>query len=350
MSSSTHPQKEALDTLRIYHLPPFFFFSSRTMARYHDDYLDDLEKDVEAARSYRYKRDREAYEYERELSSYRSYPPPLDDPYYRHYDELESRMRSYPPLSSRDPLRSTLMPPSEDELGGYVFGSVTLVPPSPFEEKPKRSAKPPGCNTVFVGSLPDNMTEKHIMELFSECGRIVDVRIPRGKRYAHVEFVKEESVDKAIELSSCTVRIGPAAMPGNVGKLYVDFAHHRGEGDVYKKIQEGEMMMFNNRSVTALNNNLHYDEAFGFAAKNVIHWFEKGHCDTTTANVFYGLLNNIHTHCRKMAKNVKTKEDELKEAVVARKKFLENIQTNREFTENVKLGLVYFEWIVSDGP
>ena len=302
------------------------------MARYHEDYLEELEKDVEAARSYRYKRDREAYEYERELGSYRSYPPPHDDPYYRHYDELDSRMRAYPSLPPRDPLRSSLLPPQEDD-GAYVYGSVTLIPPSPFEEKPKRNVKPPGCNTVFVGSLPDNMTEKHIIELFSECGRVVDVRIPRGKRYAHVEFTREEAVDKAIEVSNCSVRVGPEGVPGNTGRLYVDFAHHRGEGEVHKKIQEGEMMMFNNRSVTALNSNLHYDDAFGFAAKNVVHWFEKGHCDTTTANVFYSLLTNIHTHCRKMAKNIKTKDEEIKEAAANRAKFFEIIQSNRESNE-----------------
>ena len=302
------------------------------MARYHDDYLEDLEKDVEAARSYRYKREREAYEYERDLGSYRSYPPPLDDPYYHRYDELESRMRPYPSLPPRESLRSSLLPPHDfkEDIGAYIYGSVTLIPPSPFDEKPKRSAKPPGCNTVFVGSLPDNMVEKHITELFSECGRVVDVRIPRGKHYAHVEFAREEAVDKAIELSNCSVRVGPPGIPGNLGRLYVDFAHHRGEGEVHKKIQEGEMMMFNTRSVTTLNNNLHYDEAFGYAAKNVIHWFEKGHCDTTTANVFYGLLNNIHTHCRKMAKNVKAKEDEMREAATSRKKFFENVQTNCE--------------------
>ena len=310
------------------------------MSRYAEDYLEELEKDVEEARSYRYKREREAYEFERGLGSYRSFPPPgpLDDPYFRHYDELEPRVRSYPPLPPRESLRSSALPPPHDipeDIGPYVYGSVALMPNSPFEDKPKRSTKPPGCNTVFVGSLPENMTEKHVAELFSECGRIVDVRIPRGKRYAHVEFVKEESVDKAIELSGCGVRVGPAALPGNIGKLYVDFAHHRGEGDVYKKIQGGEMMLFNTRNVTSLTNNLHYDEAFAYAAKNVIHWFEKGHCDSTTANVFYSLLNNIHTHGRKMSKNVKSKEDEIKEAATARRKYFENVQANCEFDSGV---------------
>ena len=300
------------------------------MSRYHEDYLEELEKDVEAARSYRYKRDREAYEYERELGSYRSYPPPIDDPYYRHYDELESRMRGYPSVPpSRDSLRGGPPHDYKDE-GIYIYGSVSLIPPSPFEEKPKRNVKPPGCNTVFVGSLPDNMTEKHIIELFSECGRVVDVRIPRGKRYAHVEFTREEAVDKAIEVSNCTVRVGPVGIPGNVGRLYVDFAHHRGEGEVHKKIQEGEMMLFNNRSVTVLNNNLHYDEAFDYVAKNVVHWFEKGHCDTTTVNIFYSLLTNIHTYCRKVAKNVKTKDEELKEVAASKSTFFGTVQTNCE--------------------
>ena len=307
------------------------------MSRYHEDYLEELEKDVEAARSYRYKREREAYEFERDLGSYRSYPPPLDDPYYRHYDDLESRVHSYPPLPPRESHRSSALPPPDipDDLGQYVYGSVTLLPSSPFEDKPKRSAKPPGCNTVFVGSLPENMTEKQVAELFVECGRIVAVRIPRGKRFAHVEFVKEEAVDKAIELSGCGVRVGPASMPGNTGKLYVDFAHHRGEGEVYKKIQGGELMLFNTRNVTSLTNNLHYDDAFAFAAKNVIHWFEKGHCDSSTAPTFYSLLSNIHTHCRKMSKNVKSKEDEMKEAMAERKRYFDNVQSNCEFENDV---------------
>lgn len=301
------------------------------MSRYHEDYLEELEKDVEAARSYRYKREREAYEYERDLGSYRSYS--LDDPYYRHYDELDTRMRGYPSSLSRDSLRGSIGSSHDDykEDGVFVYGSVTLLPRSPFQDKPKCNVKPPGCNTVFVGSLPDNMTEKHIIELFSECGRVVDVRIPRGKRYAHVEFAHEEAVDKAIEVSYCLVRVGPVGIPGNVGRLYVDFAHHRGELEVNKKIQEGGMMPFNTRNVAALQSNLHYEDAFDYVAKNIIHWFEKGHCDINAANTFYSLLTNIHSFCRKMAKNIKTKDEEIKEAVAKKNKLIETVQTNCEF-------------------
>lgn len=49
--------------------------------------------------------------------------------------------------------------------------SCTLIPPNPNAPKPTTREKPPGCRTVFVGGLPDNITEQIIHEIFERCGR-----------------------------------------------------------------------------------------------------------------------------------------------------------------------------------
>nr|XP_023020478.1 ecto-NOX disulfide-thiol exchanger 1-like [Leptinotarsa decemlineata] len=44
--------------------------------------------------------------------------------------------------------------------------SCTLFPPNPNAPLPTTRERPPGCRTVFVGGLPENMTEEIITEIF----------------------------------------------------------------------------------------------------------------------------------------------------------------------------------------
>lgn len=44
--------------------------------------------------------------------------------------------------------------------------SSTLFPPNPNAPPPTTRERPPGCRTVFVGGLPENMTEELITEVF----------------------------------------------------------------------------------------------------------------------------------------------------------------------------------------
>ncbi|KAF7669590.1 hypothetical protein LDENG_00176750 [Lucifuga dentata] len=80
------------------------------------------------------------------------------------------------------------------------YKSCTLFPPNPNLPPPATRERPPGCKTVFVGSLPENATEQFIMEVFGQCGDIVAIRKSK-KSFCHIRFAEEVTVDKALLLS-----------------------------------------------------------------------------------------------------------------------------------------------------
>lgn len=101
--------------------------------------------------------------------------------------------------------------------------SCTLFPPNPNAPPPTTRERPPGCRTVFVGGLPENMTEDIISEVFERCGEITTLRLSK-KNFCHIRFVYENSVDAAIFLSGYRIRIGSNSDPPNTGRLHVDYA------------------------------------------------------------------------------------------------------------------------------
>ena len=76
--------------------------------------------------------------------------------------------------------------------------AFTDAPPPSLRERP------PGCRTIFVGGLPETITEEIMKEMFENCGSITSIRLSK-KNFAHVRFDFEESVDKAIYLSGETL-------------------------------------------------------------------------------------------------------------------------------------------------
>ena len=290
---------------------------------YREDYRDEIDRDLESR--YRDIRDpyfddrarNRPYDYEsrdRGLRSALPPPPPppslLDDPYYRRFESLERGS------SLRDPLPLTPLP-EVVEPGAEVIGTAILIPASPFEPRPKHRDKPINCDTVFVGSLPDNCKEKHLQDIFGKCGKISDVRISRGRNFGHVQYSHDDAVDRAIELSGCRIRVGPTNSLADVGKIHVDFAAPKGDPELQKRIHDSEMLTFTAQNASTISADLHREDAFSYAAKNVVHWIERGSCTPTTSNTFFGLISSINTHTRKLAKNTKTKEDEF--AAFARK-------------------------------
>ena len=299
---------------------------------YREDYRDDYDRDLESSRSLAYSREirdpyyerarDRAYDFDDRDRGLRSaFPPPpppppiLDDPYYRRLEELEARAPA--PLRPREtPIEPSLEP------GAEVLGSVVLIPLSPFEAKPKKRDKPPNCDTVFVGSLPDNTTEQHLYDLFSMCGKINDVRVSRSRNFGHVQFTSEAAVDKATELSGCRIRISPT---NTLSKIHVDYAQPKGEAELQKRIQDAELMIFNPTNASTVSSDLHRDEAFAYAAKNVMHWIERGNCNPSTSNTFFGLISSVNVHSRKIAKIIKAKEEEAIEFARKKREYFENL-------------------------
>ena len=270
-------------------------------------------------------RDR-AFDYDdRERGTRPSYPPPplpplppLDDPFYRRLDDLESR--ALVPPRSRDSL----------EQGAEMLGSVIIIPPSPFETKPRKRDKPLNCDTIFVGSLPDNISERHLYDLFSKCGKIAEIRIALGRNFAHVQFQSGEMIEQALELSGCRIRIGPSSSLADTSKIHVDFAQARGEADFKKRVKEGELMIFTPQNASIVSTDLHREEAFQYAAKNLIHWIERRNCTQTTSNTFFGLISSVNTHCRKVAKNIKSKQEQVADFMQKHKSSIEEFESDCE--------------------
>ena len=98
-----------------------------------------------------------------------------------------------------------------------------LYPPNPQAPPPTTRERPPGCRTVFIGGLPENATEEHVVDIFSKCGEIQTVRMSK-KNFCHIRYVAEFCVDNAIYFSGWRMRIENSSDGPNTGRLHVDFA------------------------------------------------------------------------------------------------------------------------------
>ena len=65
---------------------------------------------------------------------------------------------------------------------------------------PSTRERPPGCRTIFIGGLPENVIEDQIKEVFCVFGDICNLRLSK-KNYAHLRYELEESADRSLFLS-----------------------------------------------------------------------------------------------------------------------------------------------------
>jgi len=84
------------------------------------------------------------------------------------------------------------------------------------------TAKPDGCDTVFLGNLSFNVTEEAVRDLFGTCGTINDIRwIEKEgvfKGVAFMQFSESDATDKAVALAGADLMGRP---------VRVDFAEAR---------------------------------------------------------------------------------------------------------------------------
>jgi len=80
----------------------------------------------------------------------------------------------------------------------------TLYPPPANAPAPTSRERPPGCRTVFVGGLPDSITEDIMKSIFTNYGEILTIRLS-NRKFCHIRFENERSVDLALELSGILV-------------------------------------------------------------------------------------------------------------------------------------------------
>ena len=274
-------------------------------------------------------------------------PPRYPRDYYSRdrYDERPPPRGGYPLLDDPPYYRDTVTPPPsrlgpgkesrfgiELESDGYAQGSVYLAERPP---KTKPRDKPSKCNTVFVGTLPQGATDKHLYDAFCEFGNIVDVRVARNRGFGHVEFKNESSIDKAILLNGYILRIGPDQH--DASEIQVDYAQSREASDAKRRLKTGEMLVFNAPNAHSVSSDLRNEEMFNFAARNLVSWIEKGNCSSATANTFFGLLSSVNTHCHKLNKEAKSKDEELQTHIAEMKESLENLIEDCEYFNNNSL-------------
>ena len=308
------------------------------------DRRDDLARELESSRYLPPPRDLyfEERARERSFSDYDdldrkrySHPPPLDDPFYRHpLDDLEPRRPRLDPLPPLPPLGADEAH-QDINTGVVVCGSVYVIPPSPFEKRPNLRHKQGICKTVFVGSLPDNTSNKHLQDLFERCGKVVDIRVSKGRNFGHVQFELEEDVERALQLSGCRVRVGPSNSLSDMSKIHVDYAQPRSDSEINKRLESSELLPYSGTNAGMISSELHNEDTFWLAAKNIKTWIEKGNCNSSTTNTFFGLISSCNTHSRKVSKKLKDLEREEEEWRVTRRKKYERLLKECKFSSTI---------------
>ncbi len=132
-------------------------------------------------------------------------------------DSGKKRGIAFVEFASKDDVNKALELNGEDLMGRYLNivlstakASTTPRAKVAFSQR-ELSAKPEGCNTVFVGNLSYEATEDDLREAFSACGAVSSVRIAndyetgRSKGFGHVEFESTESVDAAVAMAGSEV-------------------------------------------------------------------------------------------------------------------------------------------------
>lgn len=216
-----------------------------------------------------------------------------------------------------------------------------MFPPNPNAPPPTIRERPPGCRTVFVGGLPENITEDIIREVFESCGEITTLRMSK-KKFCHIRYRHEASIDRAIYLSGYRIRIsntGPdkgSFDPTNFGRLHVDYAQARDDQYDYECKQRQLQREQRHRDLVVLDRNRsqspptqpHYtdheaslvseslrsNESFIKAVQTISVWLERGDCTKRNANVFYSMIQSTHAHVRRLHTDKLQLEEDLKKA------------------------------------
>lgn len=210
--------------------------------------------------------------------------------------------------------------------------SCTLIPPNPNAPPPSTRERPPGCRTVFVGGLPENITEGIIHEIFERCGEITTLRLSK-KNFCHIRFVFEASVDSAIYLSGYRVKIGNNNDPTNTGRLHVDYAQARDdqyeyeckqrqhqreqrhrEKDRNRSTSPPTVPHYTDHEATNVAEKIKNDETFLKAVQTLVLWLERGDCSKKNSNIFYSMIQSANSHIRRLLNEKTQFEDEMNEA------------------------------------
>ncbi|KAH8334855.1 hypothetical protein KR074_003326, partial [Drosophila pseudoananassae] len=231
-----------------------------------------------------------------------------------------------------------------------------LFPPNPNAPPPTIRERPPGCRTVFVGGLPENITEEIIREIFESCGDITTLRMSK-KNFCHIRYRQEAAIDRAIYLSGYRLRISALNEPPNFGRLHVDYAQARDDQYDYecrqRQLQREQrhrervsldrmrsqspppIPHYTDHEATAVAEHLRANDTFVKAIQTITAWLERGDCTKRNANVFYSMIQSTHAHVRRLHADKMQLEDDLRKARESYRKQMGTMST--QFTQIEKV-------------
>ncbi|GAB6023774.1 hypothetical protein CHUAL_008527 [Chamberlinius hualienensis] len=222
------------------------------------------------------------------------------------------------------------------------FKSCTLFPPNPNAPSPTTRERPPGCRTVFLGGLPENITEEIVREVFENCGEITTIRMSK-KNFCHIRFENESFVDNALYFSGYRIRLGSNTDPPNVGRLHVDYAQARDDlyewecrqRQIQREHRHREKMQQERLQPPSPPPVVHYsehessllaeklkvatsggnkDDGFQKSVHTLIIWLERGDCSKKNACQFYSMIQSANNRVRHLMNDKVQYEEELLKA------------------------------------
>ncbi|XP_023293922.2 ecto-NOX disulfide-thiol exchanger 2 [Lucilia cuprina] len=213
--------------------------------------------------------------------------------------------------------------------------SCMLLPPNPNAPPPTIRDRPPGCRTVFVGGLPDIITEEIVREIFESCGEISTLRMSK-KNFCHIRFRHEESIDRAIYFSGYRVRLNNTNDQASFGRLHIDYAQARDDQYDYeckqrqlqREQRHRERMSldrlrsqspppiphYTDHEASMVAESLRNNDTFVKAVQTITIWLERGDCTKRNANVFYSMIQSTHAHVRRLTGDKQQLEEDLRKA------------------------------------
>lgn len=227
-----------------------------------------------------------------------------------------------------------------------------LYPPNPNAPRPTTRERPLGCKTVFVGGLPEKITEEIMREIFERCGTVETIRMSK-KNFCHIRFSDELYVDNALYFSGYRLKIENKDEAPFTGRLHVDYAQARDDQYDFECKQRAlqrqarhqeldyyrpptpPVVHYTDHEASLICEKLKNEETFTLAASILITWLEKGECTKKNASSFFSMIQSTHNHVRKLQLDKGKYEDQLTEAKKMLKKQLEGII--RQFTEIEKI-------------
>ncbi|CAH0746693.1 unnamed protein product [Diatraea saccharalis] len=201
-------------------------------------------------------------------------------------------------------MESNMMMSQQMRNQPVVFSTGVLLPPIPGISLPNRREKPLGCRSIFVGGLPNGISENNITEIFQRFGLINNVKLHR-QGVCHVRFNNHQSVEQSFLLSGYRFKLHEQTEK-EATTIFVDYALNRDDQDEYEKNKyrrrptPPRIEPFTPASLNKITEKIKNDEDFYEVAPTLLWWLDHGECTKKYANTFYSLIQAANNQVRRL--------------------------------------------------